>query len=414
MNVNNILKEILSIDKDNLFLHYIVERIKDKDYRGLHISQHNRYDLDRLSGIVEAIHSVVGNSKFRIPLGDDDGTRERDCVQYYEIVKKVKSSIGIGTVNSIKKNFFVDFQRMGFLDRYDKNENLLDIGTRGQIFYCGLTKKATEFATTRSISIKYKVFTDALDVLFQDQITQLAETLYYSNYKNDPIGIYEFMFILSDDRKGVPKEFKIVLIDSYRSLKRWQQNKAIDLIKLYCNPVNFSGSKTDDRDFHNWKNESQQIFSLLKNTVYFEITRNSLTLNTGRYGLFSDVRVQLRSLGAKQEYFVKHSIKRSISFELHHIVPFNAARNKEELKMIDHWKNLLYLEKNKHAEIGKNGNRNMILNITENEIDLEDFDHNFIHAENGKNVKYKGDLAGGMKNYNRELLKDIYEYLVKY
>lgn len=56
----------------------------------------------------------------------------------------------------------------------------------------------------------------------------------------------------------------------------------------------------------------------------------------------------------------------------------------------------------------------MILNITENEIDLEDFDHNFIHAENGKNVKYKGDLAGGMKNYNRELLKDIYEYLVKY
>lgn len=277
MDTKKILNEIIEIQPNNLFLQYIVERIQNNNYRGLHISQHNRYDLERLSNILNGVYEIVKNNIFRVPLGDDTGQVDPDCKQYYDIVKSVYNKSGIGTINSLKKNFFVDFQRMGLLNRYDKEGTLIPFDKRGHIFYAQLTEIAIKLITTSSIAEKYKIFTDALDDLFSKEISDIAETLYYSKYRNDPIGIYEFMLILSDDR-DIDID-KIGLIDSYRSLKRWQQRKAIELIKDYCNPDNFVGNKTTRRDFGNWKNESQQIFTLLKNTVYFDITPNSLRLN---------------------------------------------------------------------------------------------------------------------------------------
>jgi len=51
------------------------------------------------------------------------------------------------------------------------------------------------------------------------------------------------MLILSDDRPQISDD-KIDLINSYRALKPWQQKKATNLIKKYCNPKNFKGNKT--------------------------------------------------------------------------------------------------------------------------------------------------------------------------
>jgi len=403
-----ILEEIIAIQPDNQFLNYIVGRIQDGNYRGIHISQHNRYDLDRLTKILAGINEVVADKIFRVPPGDDKkGEQKPDCTEYYNIVKSVKNVAGVGTINSLKKNFFVDFQKLGLLHRFDKNKN--EVTKRSGIYYAQLTPLAIKLVNS-SLVQQYKIFTDALDDLFEDEITRLAEILYYSNYKDTPIGIIEFMLILSDDRSQM-SDNKIDLINSYRALKLWQQKKAIGLIKKYCNPENFKGDKTQKRDFGNWKNESQQIFLLLKNTVYFDITQNSLKLNTGMYGIFTDIQIKRRSLGAKHEYFQQHDIKKKIpTFELHHVIPFSAARNKIEFGVIDHWKNLVYLRNDKHAELTKNRDRNIVLHATEKELDFDDFDKKRIIAKNGSTVVYAGNISGTMQKYNREILKEVFDF----
>jgi len=405
-----ILKEIIAIQPDNQFLSYIVNRIQDGNYRGIHISQHNRYDLDRLTKILVGINEIVADKIFRVPPGDDKkGKLKSDCMEYYNIVKSVKNVAGVGTINSLKKNFFVDFQKLGLLHRFDKNKN--EITKRSGIYYAQLTPLAIKLVNSPLVQ-QYKIFTGALDDLFKDEITRLAEILYYSNYKDTPIGIIEFMLILSDDRLQMSDD-KIDLINSYRALKPWQQKKAIDLIKEYCNPKNFRGDKTKKRDFGNWKNESQQIFSLLKNTVYFDITRNSLKLNTGMYGIFTDIQIKRRSLGAKHEYFKQHKIKNKIStFELHHVIPFSAARNKTEFGLIDHWKNLVYLRNDKHTELTRNRDKNIVLYATEKELDFDDFNKKRIIAKNGSTVVYVGNLSDIMQKYNREILKEVYNFTI--
>lgn len=408
MTTREMLDTILAIKPDNLFLQYIIGRIQDDDYRGLHVSQHNRYDLERLTQILTGINEIVSNRQFRVPLGDDDGSREANCDEYYRIVDGVNTRAGIGTINSLKKNFFVDFQKMGILNRFDKNGNIVE--NRGHVYYAQLTERAIALVTSTSIIERHKIFTDALDKLFADAIAHLAETLYYSKYKNDPIGIYEFMLILSDDRSEY-KDKKISIIDSYRTLERWQQDKAIDLVKQYCNPDNFAGNKTAQRDFDNWKNETQQIFTLLKNTVYFDITRSSLRLNTGIYGIFSETQIKQRSLGAKHDYFEQHEIEKIQTFELDHVVPFSSARNKVEFGLIDNWRNLVYLSKEKHAEKTRNNDRNMMLSATDKEIHLDDLDHKSrISAQNGTTAAYSGKLADNMQKYNRDILKEVFGY----
>src|SRR3989338_1311249 len=92
VNTREILKEIISVQPDNQFLNYIVNRIQDVNYRGIHISQHNRYDLDRLTKILAGINEVVTDKIFRVPPGDDKkGEQKPDCVEYYNIVKSVKN-----------------------------------------------------------------------------------------------------------------------------------------------------------------------------------------------------------------------------------------------------------------------------------------------------------------------------------
>jgi len=409
-DAKRILRDIISIDRENQFLEYIVDRIQDADYRGMHVSQHNRFDLDRLTKILQGIYRAAGNDYFRVPLGDDiHGYRDSDCTIFYKIVNNVQSTIGMGTINSLKKNFFVDFQRMGLLERYNKNIEIIPNNKRSHVYWARLNPMAIKLISSGSLKERYRIFTDAIDNLFTNAITDLAEMIYYSDYKTDMIRIEEFMLILSDDRPGI-KDKKIDLLHSYRSLERWQQDRAIGLIKEYCNPANFEGNKTKKRDYENWLNEAEQIFTLLKNTVYFDITRQGIKLNTGQYGIFEDTRLKQRGLGAKQEYFVKHQLDKYDDFELHHVIKLSAARNKVEFKLIDNWRNLVYISKDKHAEITRHHNKNKVLTATVDVLFFDDFDGNRIIAQNGISALYAGNLSTDMQNYNHKILKDIFGF----
>ena len=375
-NPEKYLDDIVSVAESNLFVQYIVDRIKDDNYRGLHISQHNRYDLERLTKIIDGMYAIVGNKNFRVPSGDDNRKEQQGCADYYNMVKEVKRLAGVGTVNSLKKNFFVDFHRAGLLRRFDVNKNEIAINTRKRVGYAELTPLAINMFQTDTIG-RYRIFTEALDNLFDKELTKLVNVLYYSDYNETPITSIEFTLILSDNRDYI-KYDKIELLNSYRSLRKFEREKILDAIKRYCNPSNFHGNKTKKRDFHNWCNETQQIFSLLNNTIYFQVTDSKFRLNTGIYGIFKSHNMS-RSRRTKSEYFERHNLGKTEDFELHHIIPFVNARNKEELILIDNWKNLVYLKSSKHAQITRSGNKNVILYAHRTYLKFVDFDEKFYY-----------------------------------
>ena len=79
--MDDTLKKILNIQPDNQFLEYIVERVQRDDYRGIQISQHNRYTIDEVFVILQAIYSVVGDDYLEIPPGDVTKSEAHDTVQ---------------------------------------------------------------------------------------------------------------------------------------------------------------------------------------------------------------------------------------------------------------------------------------------------------------------------------------------
>lgn len=251
---------------------------------------------------------------------------------------------------------------------------------------------------------RYDVFTKAVDRLFSHRISELAELIYYSDFRSDKISIYEFMLILSDEDSAVDR---LGLLNAYRSLSKFQRGKVIELVKAYADPTAFEGNKTQKRDFSNWKNEAQQILALLSTTIYFEADNKGFKLRTGQLGVFETA--PQRSQTAKADYFRMHGIERRRDFELHHIVPFRAARNKAEFKLVDHYRNLLYLHRHKHKEIGEANERHVILFCADNGLELRDFDADAISVGAGQAL-FAMSQVPRMVSYNRDLLLSIYEW----
>ncbi len=414
--MNEKLQEILDINNSNNFLKYIVVRLQKDDYRGIHISQHNRYDMEFVIKVLEVIKNYVGYDLFEIPRGDYS---ERENVKKYniydyqnfkEITDKVKSSTGRTTYNSIKKNFFVDFHRMGLITRYDKNKIPSNPYERTTIHYASLTNEANKLLNAKNIVEKHRIFTDILDKnLFNSYLSDLVDLIFNSQYKSDVINIHEFMFIFTD----TILDNSIKLLGEYRKLKRFQKDNLLNLIRQYANPDNFSGDKTNKKDFHNWINESQQMFMLLKQTSYFQVDENNenIALNIGSYGIFSIDNIK-RSDKPKQEYFSLHKQQKMIDFELHHIIAISKARNKQEVSLLDNVYNLIYLHKNKHLEITKQKNTHVYLSINELMAKFCDFDSAKIQANNGNDALYSKDnsILQKLEIHNKEAINEIYEF----
>jgi hypothetical protein len=410
------LQEILKIDTGNIFLEYIVCRLQKDDYRGVHISQHNRYGLEFVIKMLGAIKDEVGSALFEIPRGDYS-ERENikkynvdDYPQFKTITNNVNSLVGKTTYNSIKKNFFVDFHRMGLITRYDKDKTPSDPYKRTTIHYVSLTNEANKLLNSSNIIKKHRIFTDVLDRnLFNSYLSNLVDLIFNSQYKADTINIHEFMFIFTDVELNNP----IKLLKEYRNLKRFQKDKLLRLVQEYANPDNFNGNKTNKKDFHNWINETQQMFRLLKQTSYFQIDENNqnIALNIGNYGIFSIDNIK-RSNKPKQEYFNIHNQEKRQDFELHHIVAISKARNKKEVELLDNVNNMIYLHKDKHLEITKQKNTHVYLSINKVKVNFCNFDSDKIQAINAKNALYSTnkEVIQKLKEHNRLAINTIYEF----
>jgi len=196
----------------------------------------------------------------------------------------------------------------------------------------------------------------------------------------------------------------VELIKEYRNLTPIQRKSVIETLKVELNPKNYTGSKKNKRDFHNWHNKIAQVYYLLNQTVYFEVRGEQLVLKGGQNS-FSEAATRLdRSLNEKYQYFVKQESVKTLGFELHHVVPLAWSENIHHFKMLDKWENMVYIDAFSHAKITQNKNRNVVLEVVKDDITLTDHSDNEVYLKHQKNILYKPANKNTMKKYNFELL----------
>lgn len=334
----------------NNFLKYIFERIKREDYRGIHLSQHNRLPFEKVLEILKTIHDIVGTSSFKIHIGDWEGKNQKGCEVYYKIVDSLKKIIEQGTVNSLKKNIFPDLDTMSFLNRYNTKGDLVLPDKREAIDSVSLTKFALDFINEKKPRKQYKTYIEATEKLLEPILDELFYILYG---EFESINIYEYMFIVSDEKLSTQE--KIDLIKSYRRLKKIQRTKINqDILKIFKDINKKAINKRFKRDFGNWYNESLQIFNLLNQTVYFKTFRKTvLMLSISQEALEF---IATRSQNQREKYFEWHNVKRIEGYQLHHVYPLSFATTRRELELIDNFKNLIYISNKAHSTVPHDNN----------------------------------------------------------
>ncbi len=413
-----ILKSIEQLAPNNLFLSYIVDRIQDDNYRGIQCSQHNRLSYSYFKSLIQTIYAKAGDEQFCIHIGDDNGIRQTEATTYYDIVDTIKALEGKGTINSVKKNTFPDLARAGFLYRFDKQgERITESFSVGEdkntkrrenVWAVRLSPSGVKFVTAGTEFERRKYYTDMVDVLTRSAATELVELL-STDDRFDTVSMAEFMYILSDDRENIHYNDKLLYLTEYRRMTQEQKDKLTALLKLYCDPERNHGSKTNARDYHNWKNESQQIFGLLSNSTYFKVVDEQLLLNNGQYGLF--VQKAERRQKPKDAYFKYHHISKQTGYELHHIIPFSRVQTQLDAQWIDDERNLIYLSSAKHAEFTATRNSNVRTSYSQpilSFLQIDSIDNIItINVERG-DAKIAIDRINDMVEYNRRLLEKFY------
>ncbi len=402
-----ILNNIVQLAPNNLFLSYIVERIQDDNYRGIHCSQQNRWTYDYFNLLLRTIYDIAVDQKFAIHIGDDKGKKQPNVTLYYNIISTLKKEGVKGTVNSVKKNFFTDLVRTDFLYRYDKHGKRIEDKNRKNVRAFQLSPKGVSFATATEID-KRKYYTDFADALTHNTATELVE-LFTTDDRLDYLTLFEFMYILSDDRKNIHFNDKLLYLMEYRKLNISQQKQLDTLLKQYCDPDRNRGNKNTARDYHNWKNESQQIFGLLSNSTYFKVVNGQLMLNDSSYGFF--VQKAQRKQKPKDAYFKYHHISKRAGYELHHIIPFNRAQNQSDAQWIDDERNLIYLSSEQHAKFTATQNINIRTSYAQpvlHFLPLNSIDQIIdINIDKSEALLAK-DKIDEILEYNKRLLKKFY------
>lgn len=384
----------------NKFIKYIFERIQREDYRGIHLSQHNRLPFDKVLEILKTINNIADSSIFDIHIGDWKGKRQKGCETYYRIVDSLKRVIEQGTVNSLKKNIFPDLETMGFLNRYNKKGELVSPKKRETIASVSLTKFAIDFINEKKPRKQYKMYIEATEKLLEP----ILDELFYLLYREfDSINVYEYMFVVSDEK--LTTQEKIDLIKSYRRLKKVQRTKLNQKILQVFEKINKKAiNKRYKRDFGNWYNESLQIFNLLNQTIYFKTFRKTiLMLSISQEALEF---IATRSQKQREKYFEWHNVKRTEGYQLHHICPISYATTRKQLELIDNYKNLIYISNKTHSKIPHDNNLFIKLNVKDGKILLVD-------PTDGKSLDITNDILVNKKHikemlrYNQKLLAKI-------
>jgi len=410
------LVDILSVDPSKECLKFLHERILSNNYRGLQLSQHNRYTMEQVVGMLKILYDLVGTSRMKLRTTDLSKRpfNTADEYTYAEYTNLVNQKYGKSTQDSIRKNLFVDFHRMGLIDRHDINGNVLDPYANGAKHYASITKLGLEIIDeTKTALERHMIFSRCLDNILKGMATDMLDVL----GEIDDISLDEYTFFVSFARQELNgKNYNLeTLIDytkEYRALSRFQKNAVVDIVQNYCNPKNFIGDKTAKRDYHNWKNEGQQVFALLGMTAYFEYDQRSSKLQfmVKQGSVFTtqaDITKLKRSLLEKHQYLSEHKLRRKLGYELHHVVPLLWAKSAIQFFILDKWQNMIYIDGFSHAKITQSGNKHVRLAFSDKDILLSDMYDDEIKLIRNDNILYSLDKKEIMLSTNEELLESF-------
>lgn len=407
---------ISNINPASTALHFLEERLTFDRYRGVESSQHNRYEVQDVHQILTLLDNYAPNQgllRIRTTDTKDRPTNLPEERDYALFCHEVKQVTGIGTQDAMRKNLFVDWHRMGLINRYNKNGQIVAPYQRSPIVYVSLSDLGIRFIHEQNLANQKYLFAKALNALLTGFVENTLNLL--STTSLDSVDFYEFMFFVSAiNHPDYPISMTECesLIKDYRSLSRLHKAALIDTLKRELDPNNFSGDKTDKRDFHNWVNKYQQIWHLFNQVPFFIIDNSegilklyliSSNINTSTYNK-ADMK---RSPRAKNDYFAYHAVAKTKGYELDHIIPLLAANSLEEFSYLDTWKNLLYIDGKTHAIKTQSGSKHCVLIYNPhnlNDIALKDFQENILPIQNGYEALFKADLVLDMFNYNQSFL----------
>ena len=409
------MKELLAISPGNEALEFLAKRIADDNYRGDVSSQHNRYTKDDVILILALFNKYAPNGalmKIRTTDISKRPTNNPDEKAFALFCTEVASKINKGRQDAMRKNYFVDFHRMGFIARYNKDKVPIAPFAIGKIKYVSLTKQGQKLISATDLEEQFFIFSKGIDSMLGGYINILLEIFRSSEYDIDTLTIYEHMFFVSAIHANtifeIDTQKSIDYINLYRTLSRGQRNAVVELLKEKMKPENYSGNKIDKRDFGNWKNKAQQLFSVITQTVYFEQRDNKLVpreLRNAKGEKTTLIKLS-RSISEKFEYFTNHKVGkvRLLGFELHHVVPLSWAESREQFKLLDVWINMVYIDAYSHAKITQNNNNNVNMENEGTTIILSDMIGNDVKLVLNNNILYLPDNLPKMLDYNTKLL----------
>ncbi|GAA7717710.1 hypothetical protein JP0160_05860 [Helicobacter pylori] len=153
---------------------------------------------------------------------------------------------------------------MELIDRYGVNkEKLHPYGRSGHIKYIGLAPlglKLVEAHREGGLEASKPYYDEGLNKLVCDFGKQCLEIMTF--LKTSYLTEYESMFFVT--ALNLDTNTIADYIAEFRLLGDLRVKGVIELVQNYCSPENFK----------NWKNETQQIFSLLGQSVFFEYDNN--------------------------------------------------------------------------------------------------------------------------------------------
>lgn len=409
-------KKILSINPKNEALIFLNKRINSKNYRGTHLVQHQRYSYHEIVGSLLAIYAVVKDGKLTVPKGDPaTDTDVADFPDFKKMVTLYSSTFNKGTYKSVKKIDFLNFARMGFLNRYNSKGNIISLDKRASDMVSISLSEAGIDLLLKPENADY-IFTKGLDMLFDGFISEIYSILQNENIKGfitqDEFVLFVSYLGMTLDEENDPILINDVIkyITEYRKLTRINRLNAIDHIKEMSQQTKSLGKSKGQIDYDNWRNQAGSIFDLLKFAANLQIdNNNSLIFGTKKKGSLITLE---RSLKEKENYFKEHKIDYDMfkgkGYELHHIYPLALAENDTEFMAIDSWQNLIYIDGKKHAEITQNKNRHIELeffNKHDAKFKKPDDSQNFIIAKKDENIIYNESLQKIMLQKNKNLLQ---------
>lgn len=200
----------------------------------------------------------------------------------------------------------------------------------------------------------------------------------------------------------------IELINAWRELTKPQRFSVIENLKKYMNPLIYKNVKKNlKKDWDNLRNETQLIFSCLKNARILNVTTDELCLNLKKNDR-NNFQI-IRNVKIYKDYHKNNKTTKTVGFEMDHIVKFSFSTKPEDIPLIDNWLNLIYIDgkthsiktqlNSKHMKLSKNAQGLKLVDITSIEQDI-----NLVFNEN---VLINSELVDRYIEYNDYLLNKI-------